>query len=125
MAQYSNRTAINVVFSTLAGLFGALAIAAYAGAAHGGENHLASIAPILLAHAPTLLVLALIAPINRLASLAAAVLVVGVALFCGDLYMRDLTGNRLFPFAAPTGGTLMILGWMLVAVSGWFANRAN
>ncbi len=35
----------NTLFSTLAGLCGALAIAAYAGAAHGGENHLGNIAP--------------------------------------------------------------------------------
>lgn len=125
MAQTANNAAINVVFSTLAGLFGALAIAAYAGAAHGGDNHLGSIAPILLAHAPALLVLSLMTPFSRLAALAAAVLVIGVALFCGDLYMRDLTGNRLFPFAAPTGGTMMILGWMLVAISSWFSKRPN
>lgn len=110
----------NVLFGTLAGLCGALAIAAYAGAAHGGESHLGAIAPLLLGHAPALLVLSLIVPNSRTANIGGALLVVGLALFCGDLFMRDMTGNRLFPMAAPTGGTLMILGWLVIAVSSWF-----
>ncbi|MEN5276154.1 DUF423 domain-containing protein [Brucella sp. TWI432] len=110
----------NILFGTLAGLCGALAIAAYAGAAHGGENHLSAIAPILLGHAPALLVLSLIIPNSRVANIGAAVLVAGLVLFCGDLFMRDMIGNRLFPMAAPTGGSLMILGWLVVGVSGWF-----
>lgn len=111
----------NILFSTLAGLCGALAIAAYAGAAHGGENHLSSIAPLLLGHAPALLVLSLIVPGSRIAYLGAALLIIGLALFCGDLFMRDMTGNRLFPMAAPTGGSFMILGWLAVAATGWFS----
>ncbi|WP_139975507.1 DUF423 domain-containing protein [Ochrobactrum sp. CGA5] len=117
----SYRRSQNILFSTLAGLCGALAIAAYAGAAHGGQNHLGSIAPLLLGHAPAFLVLSLIVPSSRTAYLAGTLLVVGLALFCGDLFMRDLTGDRLFPLAAPTGGSLMILGWLAVAVTGWFS----
>lgn len=112
----------NRLFSTLGGLCGALAITAYAGAAHGGDNHLGTIAPILLGHAPALLVLSLIVPANRAAHVAGALLVVGLALFCGDLVMRGFTSDRLFPMAAPTGGTLMILGWLGVALSGWFSS---
>lgn len=111
----------NILFSTLAGLCGALAIAAYAGAAHGGENHLGNIAPLLLGHAPAFLVLSLIVPGSRVASLGGTLLAIGIVLFCGDLFMRDMTGNRLFPMAAPTGGSFMILGWLAVAVAGWFA----
>ncbi|MFK0682999.1 DUF423 domain-containing protein [Ochrobactrum sp. BD67] len=111
----------NILFSTLAGLTGALAIAAYAGAAHGGDNHLGNIAPLLLGHAPAFLVLSLIAPTSRTAYAGGALLVIGLALFCGDLFMRDMTGDRLFPMAAPTGGSLMILGWLAVAVTGWFS----
>jgi uncharacterized membrane protein YgdD (TMEM256/DUF423 family) len=37
--------------------------------------------------------------------------------------MRDITGNRLFPLAAPTGGSLMILGWLSVALTGWFSKQ--
>ena len=111
----------NILFSTLAGLCGALAIAAYAGAAHGGENHLGNIAPLLLGHAPAFLALSLIVPGSRVAYLGGALLALGLALFCGDLFMRDMTGDRLFPMAAPTGGSLMILGWLVVAVAGWFS----
>ncbi|WP_343313936.1 DUF423 domain-containing protein [Brucella sp. BE17] len=110
----------NILFSTLGGLCGALAIAAYARAAHSEGSHLSTIAPLLLAHAPALLVLSLLAPSNRIALIGGALLIAGLALFCGDLFLRDITGNRLFPFAAPTGGTLMIAGWLGVAISGWF-----
>jgi uncharacterized membrane protein YgdD (TMEM256/DUF423 family) len=109
----------NIVFSTLAGLSGALGIAAYAGAAHGGANHLATMAALLLGHAPALLILSLFAAQSRAARIGGAILVAGLALFCGDLLLRDLTGNRLFPFAAPTGGTLLILGWLCTALTGW------
>lgn len=110
----------SILFGTLGGLCGALAIAAYAGAAHGGDNHLGSIAPLLLGHAPALLFLSLIVPTSRVANIGGAILIVGLVLFCGDLFMRDMTGNRLFPMAAPTGGSLMILGWLVVAMSSWF-----
>jgi len=38
------------------------------------------------------------------------------ALFSGDLAMRALAGARLFPFAAPIGGTAMLLFWLAIAV---------
>lgn len=120
MRDSRNDRSQSLLFSTLAGLCGALAITAYAGAAHGGENHLGTIAPLLLAHAPALLVLSLLVPSSRAAHIGGALLIVGLALFCGDLFMRDMTGNRLFPYAAPTGGTAMILGWLVVAATGWF-----
>ncbi len=109
----------NRLFSTLGGLCGALGVAAYAGAAHGGANHLATMAPILLGHAPALLALSLFAPTSRAARIGGAALAAGLVLFCADLMMRDLTGNRLFPFAAPLGGSLMILGWLVTAATGW------
>ncbi|MEL4375207.1 DUF423 domain-containing protein [Brucella cytisi] len=111
----------NILFSTLAGLCGALAIAAYAGAAHGGDNHLGNIAPLLLGHAPAFLVLSLIIPGSRTAYLGGILLVIGLALFCGDLFIRDIMDDRMFPMAAPTGGSLMILGWLVVATTGWFS----
>jgi len=120
MSLQQNPRPRNVLFGTLAGLCGTLAIAAYAGAAHGGDNHLGAIAPLLLGHAPTLLVLSLIVPDSRIANIGGALLVAGLVLFCGDLLMRDMTGDRLFPMAAPTGGSLMILGWLTVGVSSWF-----
>lgn len=53
---------------------------------------------------------------------AASVLLFGSILFGADLSMRSLTGARLFPFAAPIGGTAMILGWVLAAVAAIASN---
>lgn len=121
MQNPQNTPARNVLFSTLGGLCGALGIAAYAGSAHSDGSHFGTIAPLLLAHAPALLVLSILVPTSRVATIGGTLLIVGLALFCGDLYLRDITGNRLFPFAAPTGGTLMMIGWLGVAISGWFS----
>jgi uncharacterized membrane protein YgdD (TMEM256/DUF423 family) len=62
--------------------------------------------------------------ISRPAGIAAAiVLLVGVALFSGDLALRAFAGQKLFPMAAPTGGIVMIGGWALLAVSAFLAMR--
>jgi uncharacterized membrane protein YgdD (TMEM256/DUF423 family) len=54
---------------------------------------------------------------------AVIVLLVGVALFSGDLALRAFAGQKLFPMAAPTGGIVMIGGWALLAVSAFVAMR--
>ncbi len=46
-----------------------------------------------------------------------SVLILGVALFAGDLTMRAFTGAGLFPLAAPSGGIAMIAGWAMVALA--------
>ncbi|GGA93338.1 hypothetical protein GCM10011491_21820 [Brucella endophytica] len=100
-------------FALLGALSGAAAIAAYAASAHGGSANLGTLAPLLLGHAPALLVLSLLAPGRMVARLGGWVILLGLLLFTGDLLMRDLTGDRLFPYAAPSGGTLMMLGWVI------------
>jgi uncharacterized membrane protein YgdD (TMEM256/DUF423 family) len=52
------------------------------------------------------------------------VLLVGLVLFCGDLLARDFLGGRLVPFAAPVGGSLLILGWLVVAASALIRSKA-
>ncbi|WP_367210620.1 DUF423 domain-containing protein, partial [Mesorhizobium sp.] len=44
-------------------------------------------------------------------------LLVGLLLFSGDLLARDFLGSRLFPMSAPIGGTLLIVGWLAIAIS--------
>jgi len=34
-----------------------------------------------------------------------------------EIALRALAGHRLFPMAAPSGGTLLIGGWALLAVA--------
>ncbi|PSJ56756.1 DUF423 domain-containing protein [Kumtagia ephedrae] len=99
----------------LAGLAGALGVALSAAAAHRGGANLQTAATFLLVHAPALIGLSLLA--FRTARLGGYVLAVALVLFCGDLAARDFLGERLFAYAAPAGGTLLIAGWVLVAVS--------
>lgn len=101
-----------------AGLLGAGGVALLASAAHAGGDNLGTAAAFMLAHAPALLAVGLAG--GRILAPAALVVLAGVALFAGDLTMRDLAGARLFPMAAPTGGTLTILGWLGIAASALF-----
>jgi uncharacterized membrane protein YgdD (TMEM256/DUF423 family) len=49
---------------------------------------------------------------------AALILLIGVTLFSGDIAARTFWGNRLFPMAAPIGGTTMIIGWLILSAAG-------
>ncbi|MDQ0998574.1 uncharacterized membrane protein YgdD (TMEM256/DUF423 family) [Phyllobacterium ifriqiyense] len=108
---------INRGFVGLGGLFGAAGIAAYAAAAHSTSGHMATIAPILLIHAPAFLSLSLLGKLSRASYLGGLILILGLLFFIGDLVSRDLNGDRLFAFAAPLGGSLLILGWIVVAAT--------
>ena len=43
--------------------------------------------------------------------------VVGATLFAGDVSARAFIGHRLFPMAAPTGGTILIAAWLALAIA--------
>ena len=47
--------------------------------------------------------------------------VLGSALFAGDIALRVFVGYRLFPMAAPTGGVVLILAWLALAVAAILA----
>lgn len=99
-----------------AGLVGACGVALLAAAAHAGGGNLQTAASFMLFHAPALLVIGIIGS-RRILTMAGLVMFAGVMLFCGDLVLREFAGERLFPMAAPTGGTLTILGWLAIAAS--------
>jgi len=48
--------------------------------------------------------------------IAGGALALGTLLFSGDLTARAFAGARLFPMAAPSGGSLMILSWIALAI---------
>ncbi len=52
----------------------------------------------------------------RLANVAGLAFAVGLVLFCGAVYALALAGIRLGP-TAPTGGVLLMLGWLLLGAS--------
>jgi uncharacterized membrane protein YgdD (TMEM256/DUF423 family) len=105
-----------------AGLAGAAGVALAAMGAHGeGYAALTPPAYFLLMHAAAALAIAALAARSAHPGtflLAAVILLVGVSLFSGDIAVRTLLGHRLFPMAAPLGGTTMILGWLVVAAAG-------
>jgi uncharacterized membrane protein YgdD (TMEM256/DUF423 family) len=106
----------------LACLMGAGGVALAAAAAHGAPGvGLDSAAYLLLIHA-----VAVVAAASAVAqgllwrplALAAMVgFVVGGGLFAGDVSMRAFAGHRLFPMAAPTGGTLLIVAWLVLGAA--------
>jgi len=106
----------------VAGLCGALGVATAARASHLADDNLGIAANFLLLHAPVLIGLSLMAA-NRFAVAAGAVLILGLALFAGDLASRSMLGGALFPMAAPLGGGGLIIGWLLVALSGVLGQR--
>jgi uncharacterized membrane protein YgdD (TMEM256/DUF423 family) len=113
----------------LAGVMGACGVILAAGAAHLPDaTRLASASMMLLFHA--LAVLATVALTERgiihrrIGLMAISGFIVAAALFAGDLTVRQYAGHSLFPMAAPIGGTLMILSWLLLAVAAmWPASN--
>jgi uncharacterized membrane protein YgdD (TMEM256/DUF423 family) len=99
-----------------------------AAAAHGGDaTRLASASSMLLFHASAVLAIVALAErgiINvRIGLAAAGGFVIAAGLFAGDLSLRQYAGHGLFPFAAPAGGTLLILSWLALAVAAAWPRR--
>lgn len=113
------------VLYLFAGLFGVAGVGLAALAAHGGgeANLAASASAMCLAHAPALLALALGTARLRTAWLAGLLMIIGTLFFAGDLVTLRFAGSGLFPYAAPTGGWAMMLGWLAVAAGAVFRVR--
>jgi uncharacterized membrane protein YgdD (TMEM256/DUF423 family) len=110
------------IFIALAGLMGAAGIALAAASAHAAPGAgLDSAAYMLLFHAAALVGGAALIQQGvlwrPLAFIVLAAWIVGAGLFSGDIAMRAFAGHRLFPFAAPSGGMIMIAAWLALTVS--------
>lgn len=116
---------IAVVF---AGLMGACGVALAAAAAHMPDaTTLHSASSMLLFHACAVVGAVLLAHqglIRRNLGLTAAYgFVLAGILFSGNLALLQYSGARLFPMATPTGGTLFIVCWLLLAVAALAPGR--
>ncbi len=108
-----------LVLASLAALMGCAGVGLAAAAVHESGGELASRGAIfLLLHATAALGIAA----HARAAPSRALLIVGFAmeagasLFAADLAFHAFFGERLFPFAAPIGGSTMMLSWFALAV---------
>ena len=122
---------MDTLFIALAGLMGASGVMLAAAGAHGSKvgMGLDSAGYLLLIHACAT-VAVMIATRNgltlrSLGLAATAGFVIGASLFAADVTMRAYLGHRLFPFAAPIGGTLLIASWLALAAAALAAPRVT
>jgi uncharacterized membrane protein YgdD (TMEM256/DUF423 family) len=112
----------------IAGAFGAAGVALAAAATHLPDAaRLGPASSMLLFHAAAIAAAVLLAErgiTHRIPGLAAAFgFVGGAALFAGDLTLRQFSGHALFPMAAPTGGSILIGSWLLLALAALWPRR--
>lgn len=108
----------------LACVMGAAGVALAAAAAHVAlppGSGLDSAAYLLMIHAVAVLAAGALTrqglAWRPVAILAMAGFVLGGGMFAGDISMRAFAGHPLFAMAAPSGGTLLILSWLVLAVA--------
>jgi uncharacterized membrane protein YgdD (TMEM256/DUF423 family) len=101
----------------VAGVLGAGGMAAAAAATHSGAPMLAPLSLIALTPAPVLLVFGLVPFTAIRPRTGALILGAGAILFTADLAVRHVWGTALFPYAAPVGGSAMIIGWATMGIS--------
>ena len=115
---------------SLLGLLGAAAVGLGAYASHGTafadayhQDIFETAVRYHLAHLPALGIAALLGSLHpslaRRAGIAGALFLAGMALFCGSLYLKGLGIADLTNPTAPTGGFLMMAGWLALAWAGF------
>jgi uncharacterized membrane protein YgdD (TMEM256/DUF423 family) len=113
---------ISRILIILAGIMGADGVILAALSAHEADAaRLGAASSMLLFHACAVLGATALAERGilhaRIGVAAAFGFVVAAALFAGDLTLRQFAGHSLFPLAAPTGGTLLIMSWLALALA--------
>ncbi|HXD43668.1 MAG TPA: DUF423 domain-containing protein [Pseudolabrys sp.] len=116
------------ILIALAGLMGAAGVALTAAGAHGKPGAgLDSAGYLLLIHAVAVLAgLALARQGLTTRPLGLITLwgfVLGAGLFAADVAARAYIGSRLFPFAAPAGGLIMIASWLVLTAAALTGSR--
>jgi uncharacterized membrane protein YgdD (TMEM256/DUF423 family) len=116
------------VLIVLAGIMGADGVILAAASAHQADaSRLAAASSMLLVHACAVLAVVALAERSliqaRIGAIAAIGFVIAAGLFAGDLTLRQYAGHGLFPMAAPTGGTLLIASWLVLAIAAAWPRR--
>ncbi len=115
------------IFAMLAGILGALGVAAGAFGAHALEGRVEprmlevfeTAARYQMYHALALLGVAWLAGQTQstAASVAGWSFLVGIVIFSGSLYLMTFTGMRWLGAITPIGGTALIVGWIALVVA--------
>jgi uncharacterized membrane protein YgdD (TMEM256/DUF423 family) len=122
MSRFDETPRADLGIAVAAGLLGAAGVTLAAVAAHRVPTPaMASAAQMLMVHAVAVLAISAWAVRSALAGgwwrTAARVMLLGVTLFSGDIALRGFEVGQLFPMAAPVGGSLTILSWVLVSIA--------
>jgi uncharacterized membrane protein YgdD (TMEM256/DUF423 family) len=124
-----SQTGLLRILIILAGVMGADGVILAALSAHQPDaSRLAAASSMLLFHATAVLATVALAErrvVHRQLGFTAAFgFVIAAALFAADLTLRQFAGHSLFAMAAPTGGTLLIVSWIVLAVAAAWPQRA-
>jgi len=117
------------LFIALAAINGFIAVGLGAFAAHGLKSRLPEDLLAIfqtgvqyqMIHGLGLILIAILGALDvsrRLLMAAAGVLVAGVVMFSGSLYLLALTELRWVGPVTPVGGLFFMLGWVLVVIAG-------
>jgi uncharacterized membrane protein YgdD (TMEM256/DUF423 family) len=109
-----------LVLAALAALMGGAGVALAAAGVHQDGGEFARTAALfLILHAAAALAVAAHVRISgsRFILAIGFLMEAGATLFAADLAYHAFAGARLFPFAAPIGGSTMILAWILLAAA--------
>ncbi|MGD9783645.1 MAG: DUF423 domain-containing protein [Hyphomicrobiaceae bacterium] len=116
------------VLVAAAATMGAIGVGLGAAAAHRvSDTALVTAAQFMVMHAAAALGLIALATRCRAPAawlFATILLLSGTALFAGDIALRAFAGQRLFPMAAPIGGSGMIAGWAMAMLAAILELRA-
>jgi uncharacterized membrane protein YgdD (TMEM256/DUF423 family) len=118
------------ILIALSGLMGAAGVILTAASAHGRPGAgLDAAGYLLILHAIAVIAATAAAGQNlispRIGTIAPCAFVLGAALFAADVAMRAYVGTRLFPMAAPAGGTILILAWLVISAAAIAAMSAR
>lgn len=107
--------ALNLALAVILGAFGAHGLKNYASTEQLAWWHTAT--EYFFYHAIGLLALGIISKVipQLPIKISFSLLQLGIIIFCGSLYLMSLGAPRFFGAITPIGGTLMILGWLILA----------
>ncbi|MDR6951628.1 uncharacterized membrane protein YgdD (TMEM256/DUF423 family) [Ancylobacter sp. 3268] len=113
----------------LAGLYGVAGVGLAAAAAHAvPDASLATAASFLMIGAAALAGCAALAAAGgrrwSFADIGAGLIALGTLLFSGAIATRVLLDTVLFPMAAPTGGTMLMIGWAVLGLAAFERTRS-